>query len=144
MSLFYSIHSIGDETEGIKEIINSANTLKALVIPRRYLDEFFKLPEANQPGIYILYSFFDGGKTIYIGQSGFSVADRLYRHNLNKKFWDTALVFVERGNLAGMTSSHTKAIESILCEKAINANVCKLDNIASQLKRHQYQFASIY
>jgi len=130
MALYYSIKCLTNEPLGIKEIVNPTKTLKGLSFPRIFLNDFLNLPESKQAGVYILYNTADKNvkPIIYIGQSGVDIGDRLRNHNINKDFWNYALVFIEKGDFLSLNSAHAKIIESLLIKEAQLCDIVTLDN----------------
>lgn len=127
---FYNV--ISENIESIKKIENPIKTIKAIVVPRNHLEDFYALKESTtQAGIYILYDVFREKPIIYIGQSSIDISSRLKKHNLNKKFWKYAIVFMEKENFLNLNGTYSKVIESMLLDRVkVNKNLI-VDNDAN-------------
>lgn len=88
---------------------------KAFVIPRPSLRDFAARPESGEPGLYFLFGDPSGedAPSVYIGESGRQVLNRLFAHDAQKNFWHTAIVFT--GNL---DSTKVKFLESLAISEA--------------------------
>lgn len=130
--LFYNVSVQGGSPYGIKMIDNPTKTMQGIFFTRDKLSEFMKLQEAEYPGVYVLYNSLDD-KNVYIGQSSSSVASRLTQHNAKKDFWNTAIVFVEKGDFRTFNGIHAKIIESNLLQRAKDCNMSVVDNKANSV-----------
>jgi hypothetical protein len=101
--------------------------VRVIEIPRSQLAEFIKTPEAQQVGVYFLMGELSevGLPRVYIGQSG-NVGSRLVQHNLNKDFWNRALVVISLTN--SMTQTHALFLEWFSISEASKAGRYSLEN----------------
>ena len=85
------------------------------------------MPEAQQVGVYFLVGGLSdvGLPRAYIGQSG-NVGSRLAQHNLNKDFWNRALVVISLTNC--MTQTHALFLEWFAIAQATKAGRYSLEN----------------
>lgn len=78
---------------------------------------------------YILYSdYFDKasfGAELYVGHSR-QIDDRTRKHNIDKKFWTSILLFTSVGDW--MNFSHTECVERVFIEWALKANRYQVSN----------------
>lgn len=110
---FYNV--ISEDIESIKKIENPIKTIKAIIVPRNHLEDFYALKESTtQAGIYILYDICKEKPVVYIGQSNIDISSRLKKHNLNKTFWKYVIVFMEKENFLNLNGTYSKVIESML------------------------------
>lgn len=87
----------GDPT-GLRIANLTTRTVRVFDVPRSLLPEFLGRPEAQQVGVYYLFSSGDDETPrCYIGQSG-NVSARLKRHAAEKEFWTKAMVAVSLTN----------------------------------------------
>src|SRR3546814_3733517 len=79
-------------------------------VPRSLLSEFFRMPEAEQVGVYFLFGEDeqDGAPKAYIGQTG-TLRQRLSQHGQQKEFWNRALVAVSL--TSSLTNTHASYLE---------------------------------
>ena len=101
--------------------------VRVIEIPRSQLDEFIKMPEAQQVGAYFLMGELSeaGLPRVYIGQSG-NVGNRLVQHNQSKDFWNRALVVISLTN--SMTQTHALFLEWFAIQQATQAAHYSLEN----------------
>jgi hypothetical protein len=98
------------DPRGMRVAEITTRIVRVIEIPRSQLAEFIKTPEAQQVGVYFLMGeLSDAGlPRVYIGQSG-NVGSRLVQHNLNKDFWNRAMVVISLTN--SMTQTHALFLE---------------------------------
>lgn len=118
---------LADETlDGLRTLELSNTTIKATVFPRALLKDFLSRPEANKPGVYLLYGYTENGDpNLYIGE-GDPVCNRLEDHNRRKDFWTEAYVFTSKDDY--LTKTQIQLLESLLIAKAKETQRIELDN----------------
>src|SRR3546814_9274821 len=96
-------------------------------VPRSLLSEFFRMPEAEQVGVYFLFGEDeqDGAPKAYIGQTG-TLRQRLSQHGQQKEFWNRALVAVSL--TSSLTNTHASYLEWLSSAQAQEAGRYSLDN----------------
>lgn len=83
---------------GLRIASLTTRTVRVFDVPRSLLPEFLGRPEAQQVGVYYLFSSGEEETPrCYIGQSG-NVGSRLKRHGNEKEFWTKAMVAVSLTN----------------------------------------------
>ena len=89
------------DPRGMRTAEITTRIVRVVEVPRSQLADFLKTPEAQQVGVYFLVGGLSdvGLPRAYIGQSG-NVGSRLAQHNLNKDFWNRALVVISLTNLS--------------------------------------------
>ncbi len=102
-------------------------TCKCYVLPRDTITDMGKeYGELKQPCIYILLGRDTEGRPMaYIGESK-DFTDREKDHEIKKKFWDKALVFVSRAD--NIYQSEIDYLEHLAQKTANDAGSYKLDN----------------
>lgn len=102
-------------------------TCKCYVLPRNSIADMVKeYKELRQHCIYILLGKdADGGPMAYIGESK-DFSDREKVHEIKKKFWDKAMVFVSRAD--NIYQSEIDYLEHLAQKAASEAGNYKLDN----------------
>lgn len=102
-------------------------TCKCYVLPRDTITDMGKeYGELKQPCIYILLGKDTEGRPMaYIGESK-DFTDREKDHEIKKKFWDKALVFVSRAD--NIYQSEIDYLEHLAQKAAYEAGRYKLDN----------------
>lgn len=103
------------------------NSCKCYVMPRDTISEMVsEYEELRRYCIYILLGEDDEGTPIaYIGESK-DFSDREKTHNLTKKFWNKALVFISTAN--DIYQSEIDYLEHLAQKTAKEAGFMKLDN----------------
>src|SRR3546814_14258832 len=83
------------DPQGIRTAEITTRIVRMIEVPRSLLSEFFRMPEAEQVGVYFLFGEDeqDGAPKAYIGQTG-TLRQRLSQHGQQKEFWNRALVSV--------------------------------------------------
>lgn len=85
----------GNDPNGIKILELVGWTGKVFIIPRNNLKEIKRRSEINNPAVYFLFGLDEESikENVYIGESE-SFFGRLENHDINKDFWNLAIVFV--------------------------------------------------
>lgn len=106
-------------------------TCKCYVLPRSSINEMGKeYQELKQPCMYILLGKdVDGRPMAYIGKSK-DFTDREKDHEIKRKFWDKALVFISRAN--NIYTSEIDYLEHLAQKEAGEAGSYKLDNVKKE------------
>ncbi len=109
--------------------------VRVIEVPRSLIDDFQKMPESKQVGVYFLIG--DGGDSetplVYIGQSG-DVGWRLTQQNKAKDFWNRALVAVSLTN--SLTQTHALYLEWMSIKDALAAGRYGVENGNAGNKPH--------
>ena len=115
------------DPRGIRVAEITTRIVRVIEVPRSQLDEFLKMPEAQQVGVYFLMGELSeaGLPRAYIGQSG-NVGKRLTEQNKDKDFWNRALVVISLTN--SMTQTHALFLEWFAIAKATEAGRYSLEN----------------
>ena len=98
------------DPRGLRVAEITTRIVQVIEVPRTRLDEFARMPESAQVGLYFLFgSAADGAEPqVYIGQTG-DLRARLASHHAKKEFWQRALVVVSRTN--SLTQTHALFLE---------------------------------
>jgi len=120
---------------GLRVAEITTRIVRLIEVPRSLLDEFLKMPEAQQVGLYFLVGQADEEAIpkLYVGQSG-TVATRLTQHNQSKDFWTRALVAVSLTN--SLTQTHATFLEWHCIGQAKQAGRYGLENANAGSKPH--------
>ncbi|MGX7394100.1 GIY-YIG nuclease family protein [Carnobacterium mobile] len=107
----------------IAEITNSI--IEALLIPRKELEAVLQSrPELDSSGLYFLFAkdTIDNERAIeaYIGESE-TIKDRLKQHNMEKDFWEVAIVFISSNQRWQLNKADIKFLEHTAYKKAKSA-----------------------
>ena len=123
------------DPRGLRIAEITTRIVQVIEVPRSRLDEFSKMPESSQVGVYFLFgSGTDGDDPqVYIGQSG-DVRTRLMSHDSKKPFWQRALVLVSRTN--SLTQTHALFLEWHCLKLAAEANRYRVENGNAGSKPH--------
>lgn len=115
------------DPRGMRTAEITTRIVRVVEVPRSQLADFLKMPEAQQVGVYFLVGGLSdvGLPRAYIGQSG-NVGSRLAQHNLNKDFWNRALVVISLTNC--MTQTHALFLEWFAIAQATKAGRYSLEN----------------
>jgi hypothetical protein len=115
------------DPRGLRVAEITTRIVRVIEIPRSQLQDFLKMPEAQQVGVYFLLGeLSEGGlPRAYIGQSG-NVGTRLVQHNQGKDFWNRALVVVSITN--SLTQTHALFLEWFAIGEATKAGRYSLEN----------------
>ena len=116
----------GDPT-GIRVAEITTRIVQAIEVPRNLLQDFLKMPEAQQVAVYFLFGESEdtGEPRVYIGQSG-GCGDRLQQHNKSKDFWNRAVVLISRTN--SLTQTHGLFLEWHCIQEAKTAKRYSVEN----------------
>ena len=98
------------DPRGLRVAELTTRIVRLIEVPRKLLDEFFAMPEAQQVGLYFLVGeeSEDEQAQLYIGQTSDLIA-RLKSHHREKDFWTRAFVAVSLTN--SLTQTHTLFLE---------------------------------
>ena len=98
------------DPRGLRIAEITTRIVQVIEVPRTRLDEFARMPESAQVGLYFLFGSADDGAEpqVYIGQTG-DLRARLASHHAKKEFWQRALVVVSRTN--SLTQTHALFLE---------------------------------
>ena len=115
------------DPRGMRTAEITPRIVRVVEVPRSQLADFLKMPESQQVGVYFLVGGLSdvGLPRAYIGQSG-NVGSRLAQHNLNKDFWNRALVVISLTNC--MTQTHALFLEWFAIAQATKAGRYSLEN----------------
>ena len=102
-------------------------------VPRTRLDEFSRMPESRQVGLYFLFGPEADDPQVYIGQTG-DLRARLSSHHSTKDFWQRALVLVSRTN--SLTQTHALFLEWHCLKLASEASRYSVENGNAGSKPH--------
>lgn len=116
---------------GIRKVERSSNSNICLFdIPRGELEEFCRMNEAADMGMYFLL----GSGQLYIGQTS-ALGGRLKTHDKEKPFWQSAFAVVLKNDFR--TLDHLYYLEKTAIEQAKAAGRFKLENgTAGNSHRH--------
>jgi len=123
------------DPRGLRVAEITTRIVQVIEVPRSRLDEFSKLPESGQVGVYFLFGSGTEGDDpqVYIGQSG-DVRTRLLSHDSKKPFWQRALVLVSRTN--SLTQTHALFLEWHCLKLATDAGRYRVENGNAGSKPH--------
>ena len=98
------------DPRGLRIAEITTRIVQVIEVPRTRLDEFARMSESAQVGLYFLFGSADDGAEpqVYIGQTG-DLRARLASHHAKKEFWQRALVVVSRTN--SLTQTHALFLE---------------------------------
>ena len=115
------------DAEGLQSLEISNMTIKATLFPRPLFADFKKMPEANKPGVYLIYGedYETGSQKLYIGE-GDPVSPRLSQHYGNREFWTSAIVFTSKDEY--VTKTQIQWLEAKLIGLASKTGRVVLDN----------------
>jgi hypothetical protein len=105
----------------------TSRIVKLILVPRNKLSEADKRDELKNVGVYYLFGEAEekAKPLVYIGEAE-DCYQRLKQHNMNKDFWNTAVIVISKTN--SFTKSHVKFLEAFCYEKAKEAGRYELDN----------------
>ena len=100
----------GGDPRGLRVAEITTRIVQVIEVPRTRLDEFSRMPESGQVGVYFLFGADESGADpqVYIGQTG-DLRARLASHGTKKVFWQRALVLISRTN--SLTQTHALFLE---------------------------------
>lgn len=125
----------GGDPRGVRIAEITTRIVQVIEVPRSRLEEFAKMPESSQVGVYFLFgneSETDAPQ-VYVGQTG-DLQARLASHNKNKEFWQRALVLISRTNT--LTQTHALFLEWHCLKVASEVGRYVLDNGNAGSKPH--------
>lgn len=123
------------DPRGVRIAEITTRIVQAIEVPRSLLQNFLKMPEADQVGVYFLLGHDEstGDPKAYIGQSG-DLKTRLTSHNKKRAFWERVVVLLSRTN--SLTQTHALFLEWHCLKAAENAGRYVLDNGNAGIKPH--------
>jgi hypothetical protein len=123
------------DPRGLRIAEITTRIVQVIEVPRSRLDEFTKMPECDQVGVYFLFGAGneETDPQVYIGQTG-DLQTRLASHNKSKEFWQRALVLISRTNT--LTQTHALFLEWHCLKVASEVGRYVLDNGNAGSKPH--------
>jgi predicted GIY-YIG superfamily endonuclease len=123
------------DPRGLRVAEITTRIVQVIEVPRSRLEEFAKMPESSQVGVYFLFGNENENDApqVYIGQTG-DLQARLASHNKNKEFWQRALVLISRTNT--LTQTHALFLEWHCLKVASEVGRYVLDNGNAGSKPH--------
>jgi hypothetical protein len=123
------------DPRGLRVAEITTRIVQVIEVPRSRLDEFSKMPESGQVGVYFLFGTGTEGDDpqVYIGQTG-DLRTRLSNHDSKKPFWQRALVLVSRTN--SLTQTHALFLEWHCLRLATEAGRYRVENGNAGSKPH--------
>jgi predicted GIY-YIG superfamily endonuclease len=125
----------GGDPRGLRVAEMTTRIVQLIEVPRSRLDEFSRMPESGQVGVYFLFgsSGDDAEPQVYIGQTG-DLRTRLTSHHSKKEFWQRVLVLVSRTN--SLTQTHALFLEWHCLRLAAEAGRYGVENGNAGTKPH--------
>jgi hypothetical protein len=123
------------DPRGLRIAEITTRIVQVIEVPRSRLDEFAKMPECEQVGVYFLFGSdaeLDDPQ-VYIGQTG-DLRARLSNHHSKKEFWQRALVLISRTN--SLTQTHALFLEWHCLKLASEAGRYRVENGNAGSKSH--------
>lgn len=123
------------DPRGLRIAEITTRIVQVIEVPRSRLDEFARMTESGQVGVYFLF----GSDTelddpqVYIGQTG-DLRTRLASHHSKKEFWQRALVLISRTN--SLTQTHALFLEWHCLKLAAEAGRYRVENGNAGSKPH--------
>jgi hypothetical protein len=123
------------DPRGLRIAEITTRIVQVIEVPRSRLDEFARMPESSQVGVYFLFGSAEDGaeQQVYIGQTG-DLRTRLNSHLAKKAFWQRALLLVSRTN--SLTQTHALFLEWHCLKLATAANRYAVENGNAGSKPH--------
>lgn len=123
------------DPRGLRMAEITTRIVRVFEVPRSLLDDFLRMEESCQVGVYLLVGEGDDATDpiLYVGQTG-NVGKRLTEHNEKKDFWTRALVAVSLTN--SLTQTHATFLEWYCLKEAKQAGRYRLGNGTSGSKPH--------
>lgn len=123
------------DPRGLRIAEITTRIVQVIEVPRSRLDEFVRMPESGQVGVYFLFgSDADtDDPQVYIGQTG-DLRTRLCSHHSKKEFWQRALVLISRTN--SLTQTHALFLEWHCLKLASEAGRYRVENGNAGSKPH--------
>jgi hypothetical protein len=120
------------DPEGARIVDRMNWTGRGYIVPRDRWLEVKNRPELAHPGVYILIGYETDEIGVerpvaYIGQTD-NVKARIESHDINKDFWDQAILFISANH--GLNRAHTTWLEWELIQRALATRRCRLVNKA--------------
>lgn len=115
------------DPSGVRIAEITTSVVRIIEFPRQELNEFLKMPDAKQVGVYLLFGEDEdsGNQQLYIGQSG-ELSKRMSQHNQKKDFWTKAVAIVSLTN--NLTQTHVLFLEWLAIKEAKSVGRYDLDN----------------
>jgi predicted GIY-YIG superfamily endonuclease len=130
----------GGDPRGLRVAEITTGIVQVIEVPRSRLDEFARLPESGQVGVYFLFGSDylgtpdeEDGLNVYIGQTG-DLRKRLSEHDSKKPYWHRALVLVSLKN--SLTQTHALFLEWHCLKLATEAGRYRVENGNAGSKPH--------
>jgi len=100
----------GGSPTGIRVAEITTRIVQVIDVPRKLLSDFLEMPESDEVAVYFLVGESDDGTelNVYVGQTG-DLRKRLAKHDLDKPFWERALVLISRTK--SLTQTHGLFLE---------------------------------
>lgn len=100
----------GGSPTGIRVAEITTRIVQVIDVPRKLLSDFLEMSESNEVAVYFLVGESDDGTelNVYVGQTG-DLRKRLAKHELDKPFWERALVLISRTK--SLTQTHGLFLE---------------------------------
>jgi hypothetical protein len=123
------------DPRGLRVAEITTRIVQVIEVPRSRLDEFSKMPESGQVGVYFLFGSDSEADDplVYIGQTG-DLRARLASHHAKKAFWQRALILVSRTN--SLTQTHALFLEWHCLKRAAEAGRYGIENGNAGSKPH--------
>jgi predicted GIY-YIG superfamily endonuclease len=125
----------GGDPRGLRVAEITTRIVQVIEVPRSRLDEFVRMPESGQVGVYFLFGAGteEADPQVYVGQTG-DLRARLSTHDTNKTFWQRALVLISRTN--SLTQTHALFLEWYCLKCAAEAGRYQIENGNAGSKPH--------
>ena len=125
----------GGDPRGLRIAEITTRIVQVIEVPRSRLDEFGRMPESSQVGLYFLFGSDaePDDPQVYIGQTG-DLRTRLASHHAKKDFWQRALVLISRTN--SLTQTHALFLEWHCLKLASEASRYRVENGNAGSKPH--------
>ena len=125
----------GGDPRGLRVAEITTRIVQVIEVPRSRLDEFVRMPESGQVGVYFLFGAGseETDPEVYVGQTG-DLRARLASHDSKKTFWQRALVLISRTN--SLTQTHALFLEWYCLKTATEAGRYKINNGNAGTKPH--------
>lgn len=123
------------DPRGLRVAEITTRIVQVIEVPRSRLDEFARMAESGQVGVYLLFGAAEDGAEpqVYVGQTG-DLCARLASHHAKKEFWQRALVVVSRTN--SLTQTHALFLEWHCLKRAVEVGRYAIENGNSGSKPH--------
>lgn len=115
------------DPQGIRVAEITTRIVRVIEVPRNLIQHFLNMPESGQVGVYFLFGEDEtsGREAAYIGQTGL-LRQRLQQHNVQKDFWNRAVIAVSLTQ--SLTTTHATYLEWCSIRQATQANRYLLQN----------------